>query len=161
MDDATRFCICLEWRSLIMASTPRVSLILLVVATVSFALFAGCSNEVGTTDPTLDTVPPTIPLDLSGDILTTSSVSLSWAANTVDPDLAGYVVYRRNAADSGYLPLTHGTVTTNSYVDTDAQPGHTYWYSVAARDIHRNESGRSAPVQVTVPDPDLPQPRAR
>ncbi len=141
-----------------MERTPRLTLILVALFVLSVGLAAGCSNDSGTTEPALDTVPPAIPLGISASVPGQSEVALNWAANTVDPDLAGYVVYRSQSANGGFLPVTHGTVSTNSFLDTTVEPGHDYWYSVAARDINRNESARSAPVKVTVPlqNPPLP-----
>lgn len=143
-----------------MSGTSRTSLILLALLIASLGLATGCGSESGSTGPALDTVPPAIPLDISGNAVTNSGISLNWAANTVDPDLAGYVVYRSQSANRSYVPLSHGPVATNSYVDTSAQPGNTYWYTIAARDLNRNESGQSAPVQITMPALNSPQPKS-
>lgn len=84
-----------------------------------------------------------------------AEVDLSWSANT-EPDLAQYLVYRRDvssgtsasqiAPEDGSAPVVAAT-----YRDTHVQPGRTYAYSVVAVDNAGNRSPHSAEVTVTVP----------
>ena len=52
---------------------------------------------------------------------------------------------------SGFRPMQISPLTSNSWTDNLARPGSTYYYSVSARDMSNNESGRSATIQVEVP----------
>jgi hypothetical protein len=128
----------------------RTPLALLGVIVLLAILFAGCGNETAGTSPKLDTNPPAVPVELTARAIPGEGVSLSWAANTVDPDLRGYIAYRSDSPHGGFCPLGDALVTTNSLLDRSARPGHSYWYQVAARDVNRNESARSASAAVTL-----------
>ncbi len=132
-----------------MGDTKRGSLVLYCLMILSMALAVGCGSEEYQTSPLLDTVPPAIPLDLSAINSPTGGIELDWSANTVDPDLGGYIVYRSSSADRGYHPISQQLVTTNGYTDDQANPGQTYWYTVSARDVNQNESARSANARIT------------
>ena len=95
-----------------------------------------------------DTVPPTIPGNLSANASSSTRVDLTWSAST---DLgggvvAGYDVYRDGAK------LKAG-VTSTSYSDTQAQPNTQYSYRVDAFDNAnpRNKSPKSNTATVTTP----------
>ncbi|HKI84631.1 MAG TPA: fibronectin type III domain-containing protein [Candidatus Krumholzibacteria bacterium] len=133
-----------------MAISRRAPLILLGVIVLLAILFAGCGNESAGTSPKLDTNPPAVPLELTAQVVAGAGVSLSWAANTVDSDLRGYIAYRSESPHGGFAPLNRDPVTTNSLLDRSAKPGHSYWYQVAARDVNRNESARSASTAVSL-----------
>lgn len=92
-----------------------------------------------------DTVPPTIPLDLSGMALGYNRVYLAWkaAADIGGTGVAGYRVYRGNTV------ITTAAATT--YIDAGLVAETAYSYSVAAVDHAGNLSGRSAAVQVITP----------
>jgi hypothetical protein len=79
------------------------------------------------------------------------SVDLSWSANS-ETDLAGYVVYRREA-DGKPLRISPGDalVIAPSFRDSAAKPAHEYFYSVSAVDTSGNESARSAESKETLP----------
>lgn len=127
-----------------MEHTVRASLILFCILILGVALTAGCGNDEDQTSPFVDTVPPSIPLDVTASPSEDGGVQLDWAANTIDPDLAGYVVYRSTSPQRGFQPITDRPVPTNVYVDRQARAGQNYWYSVSARDVHLNESSRSS-----------------
>ena len=133
-----------------MVISRRASLILLGVLVLSVLGVAGCGNETAGTSPKLDTNPPAVPVELTVQTIPGQGVGLSWAANTVDSDLSGYIAYRSESPYGGFRPLEPSPVTTNSLLDRSVRPGHTYWYQVAARDVNRNESARSASATVTV-----------
>jgi len=136
-----------------MAISRRAPLILLGVIVLLAILFAGCGNETTGISPKLDTNPPAVPVELSARVVTGEGVSLSWAANTVDSDLRGYIAYRSESPHGGFSPLSDQPVTTNSLLDRSVRPGHSYWYQIAARDVNRNESARSASVAVSLSSP--------
>ena len=88
-----------------------------------------------------DTAPPAAPSGLSA-TAGTSSITLSWTANT-EPDLAGYRVLR-----NGVQVASLGKVT--SYVDSGLTAGSSYSYVVRAVDTSDNVSGDSATATATV-----------
>lgn len=132
-----------------MADTVRGTLILFSVLFLAIGLAAGCGSDDAHTSPVLDAVAPAMPLDLSASASGSRCVELSWSANSVDPDLAGYIVYRSIAADGGYRPLNSQPLTTNAYTDPQVADGRTYWYAVTAVDVNENESAQSPRTQIT------------
>lgn len=79
------------------------------------------------------------------------AIDLSWQPDT-EADLAGYRVYRREVGTSAQPEWVSGAVEAEpSFRDANAQPGHTYWYSVSAVDKDGNESPRSAEVEESLP----------
>ncbi|TFG66103.1 MAG: hypothetical protein E4H27_10255, partial [Anaerolineales bacterium] len=99
--------------------------------------------------PLLDSEPPAALTDLSATPFT-GVVNLTWTA-PIDPDLAGYNVYRSESPSvslSGPLnggSLVHGT----SYSDLGVTNGTTYYYVVTAKDLSTNESLASNEVEAT------------
>jgi hypothetical protein len=104
-----------------------------------------------------DVFPPAVPIGLAA-VSTAAgngqpaSIDLSWQPVT-DADLAGYMVYRREAETpwrriSGPQPLVEP-----AFHDTNVVPGHTYVYGVSAVDQAGHESTRSADAEETVPGP--------
>ena len=107
----------------------------------------------------LDVFPPAIPtglaaiataLDSSGG--SPASIDLSWQPNT-EVDLAGYEVYRREDLTPWQRVTGDKPVVAPAFHDQQVLPGHTYRYGVSAVDKSGHESGRSADVQETVPNP--------
>jgi len=80
------------------------------------------------------------------------SIDLSWQPDT-EPDLAGYVVYRREPAGEWLRISPAQPVVGPGFHDANVQPGHTYEYAVSASGQNGHESARSAPTQETVPAP--------
>ena len=105
---------------------------------------------------TRDVFPPRTPQDLA--VVPDSAakaIDLSWTPDS-EPDLAGYVVYRRDTATNAASPERISSATPvagPAFRDAKAEPGHTYAYSVSAVDQHGNESARSAEEQETLPAP--------
>jgi hypothetical protein len=128
-----------------------------------------------------DVFPPKVPTGLVASVPMRAAdgsyaVDLSWDANT-EADLAGYVVYRTDISlyvesdltgnyanreeindpiddtkQSGWgLQPLKRQVQTPAYHDTEADAGRVYMYRVSAVDKSGNESGRSAAVQVVIP----------
>lgn len=100
-----------------------------------------------------DKFPPAIPSGLTV-VAGVGSVELVWNENT-DADLAGYRVYR--ADDGGPFRVVSGQEAP-SYSDKDIRPGTRYQYAVSSVDKSKNESGRSAAVEIIVPQESGPKP---
>ena len=81
------------------------------------------------------------------------AIDLSWLPGT-EPDLAGYIVYRREsgAAGSAWQRISPAQpVVGPGYHDANVQPGLTYIYAVTAIDQGGHESARSNEASDTVP----------
>ncbi|MEK7212659.1 MAG: fibronectin type III domain-containing protein, partial [Patescibacteria group bacterium] len=90
-----------------------------------------------------DTMPPSIPVNVSASSPTTSSITVSWSASSDNSSgVAGYKIYRNG------MYLT--SVTVLSYADTGLSSGTTYSYTVAAYDVANNVSAQSPSVSATV-----------
>ena len=107
-------------------------------------------NGTGTTLYTLPARPTGLKLSTSS-----AGVSLSWAANA-EADLSGYKVYRSTQpGDSAKAVLLAEGLKTPAYVDSTAQPGQRYFYTVAATDpedeSYRSDELGSSSEAVTLP----------
>jgi chitodextrinase len=89
-----------------------------------------------------DTTPPSIPTGMTGTLLSTSAVALSWDTSTDNVQVAGYQVMKNN------VPLA--TTITPTYQDSGLSSGFTYTYTVKAYDQAGNTSGLSNPVSITL-----------
>ncbi len=107
------------------------------------------SPEVAVTP--LDHIAPAPPAGLVA-IPGDGVVSLSWHANT-EPDILGYLVYRREVDAASAVRLTEAPVSGTTFTDRTLRAGITYAYTVTAvdRSSHRNESAPSAEVEVRLP----------
>jgi hypothetical protein len=76
-------------------------------------------------------------------------IDLSWAPN-LEPDLAGYNVYRREEGTAA-VKVNAQLVTAPSFRDEHVEPGKTYLYSVSAVDLRGNEGPRSSDASEHVP----------
>lgn len=102
-----------------------------------------------------DIFPPAVPAGLAavatlGGNGVETAIDLSWQPDT-EPDLAGYVVYRREGNEPWRRLSPASLVVGPSYHDPNVTPGHTYHYAVSAVDQGGHESARSAQAQETVP----------
>ena len=77
-------------------------------------------------------------------------VDLTWAPN-LESDLAGYNVYRHEAGTAP-VKINAELVKTPAYRDPNVAPGHQYFYSVSAVDVHGNESGKSEETSERLPE---------
>jgi hypothetical protein len=117
-------------------STNKKIVTLMLVAVVGLA-FTGCSDDSSSvTAPTVDTAPPAVPADMSLQY-SGGSATVTWAANTVDQDLAGFVVVRQHDGQS--LALVQAPVMATSFVDAYPPVG-TNVYHVYAVDLSGNQS---------------------
>jgi len=102
---------------------------------------------------TRDIFPPAVPTGLvavgSPD---EHAIDLSWSPNT-ENDLAGYIVYRREAGSTAAPIRISPTqpIVGPAFRDAAAEPGKGYAYSVSAIDHDKNESPRSPEVEETLP----------
>lgn len=104
-----------------------------------------------------DTFPPKPPAGLetiAGTVASAPSIDLSWRPNS-EPDLAGYLVYRKELGAGGQatgalVRLTPSPVQEPGFRDTTVVAGNTYSYFVTAVDAVGNESAASAPAQEEV-----------
>lgn len=102
---------------------------------------------------TKDVFPPAVPTGL---VVVASpdehAIDLSWSANT-ENDLAGYIVYRREAGSSAAPTRISPSepVAGPAFRDTTAKPGVRYAYSVSAIDNDKNESARSTEAEESLP----------
>lgn len=101
-----------------------------------------------------DTFPPAAPQGLVADVSAAGgpAVDLSWSIN-LEPDLAGYRVYRSENGEARGELLTRELLPTPAYRDTSVSIGRQYWYTVTAVDRTGNESSPSAAVAVDVTQP--------
>lgn len=81
-----------------------------------------------------------------------ASIDLSWQPDT-EPDLAGYIIYRREQAQPWQRISPTQPVAGPAFHDPHVEPGHTYIYAVSAIGAGGLESARSAEAQETVPNP--------
>ncbi|MEI6647306.1 MAG: glycosyl hydrolase-related protein [bacterium] len=93
-----------------------------------------------------DTLAPSVPV-LSGQLLHSSKVTLSWQPSTDNYAIKGYKVFRdgKQIAD---LPEEF-----NSWLDTTVRPNNTYRYTVQACDVNHNLSAASTPFVLATPCP--------
>ncbi|VUD46903.1 Quinoprotein glucose dehydrogenase B [Thalassocella blandensis] len=87
-----------------------------------------------------DTIPPSIPLQLSG-VSEGTSIRLSWQESTDNVGVSGYDVYR----NSEFV----ATTPYNTFVDTGLSQNTEYTYQIAARDAQGNTSDPSQSILVT------------
>src|SRR5262249_31331345 len=99
-----------------------------------------------------DVFPPSVPAELQAVFSgpgQTPFIDLVWAP-VMDPDLAGYNVYRRRK-DTAPAKLNAELVKTPAYRDEHVREGKKYFYSVTAVDVRGNESERSEEASEAVP----------
>jgi hypothetical protein len=107
----------------------------------------------------LDIFPPAVPNGLAA-VATAAqagakaSIDLSWQPVT-DADLAGYIVYRREAGapNQTWQRISPAEPLVGpAFQDTAIQPGHTYQYAVTSISQSGHQSERSADTEETVPN---------
>jgi hypothetical protein len=102
-----------------------------------------------------DVFPPEVPTGLAavataGENGQGPAIDLNWQPNT-EPDLAGYVVYRRQGVGEWQRISPAIPSIAPAFHDPQVQPGHTYIYAVSAVDQGGHESQRSTEAEETVP----------
>lgn len=88
-----------------------------------------------------DLIPPKAPANLTviGGI---DRISLTWDKN-VEPDLAGYKVYRSTTQGKGYKPLNQELIREESFDDISVKRGIKYFYVITAVDDSKNSNESS------------------
>lgn len=104
-----------------------------------------------------DLFPPAAPQGIvaavePGPTPSSSVIELSWSIS-VEPDLAGYRVYRSHQEGARGTLLTPELLPSPAYRDASVQSGQRYWYSVTAVDRAGNESPPSSAVAVDFAQP--------
>jgi len=102
-----------------------------------------------------DLLPPAIPAGLvavatQGQNGGGSAIDLSWQADP-DPDVAGYIVYRREEGGSWQRISEGAPVIGPAFHDATVEAGHKYRYAVSAIDKSGHESPRSSEARESVP----------
>jgi uncharacterized protein len=112
-------------------------------STVSFPVFVQL----------IDSIPPTAPTLLAGEITKEGIVKLSWKDN-LEPDLFGYRVYRANSLKEDFVQVTRKAVLTAAFTDTIQVESlaRKIYYKVVAVDNRYNPSAFSQPVELKRPD---------
>ena len=99
-----------------------------------------------------DIFPPSVPSGLQAVFASEdkkSFVDLVWNPDT-DADLAGYIVYRREAGGT-IAKINSELVKTPAFRDQSVSSGKTYFYSVSGVDVRGNESARSREASESIP----------
>jgi hypothetical protein len=97
-----------------------------------------------------DLVAPTVPTGVSVAVISSSALTVSWAASsdtsgTVQSGVAGYRVYRSTSSGGTYSLISGASlVTGTSYPDTGLSASTAYWYKVSAVDAAGNASAQSS-----------------
>jgi len=127
-------------------ASSKIFLTLLIVA-MAVVFGAGCSDDSPVTPSTIDTAPPAVPSNLTADYSKSIAV-ISWAQNTVDSDLAGFVVTRDNRGSTDEMISTPTLLT--SFTDPAPQTGVST-YHVSAVDLAGNQSAVASVTLTIVP----------
>ncbi|MGZ4871756.1 MAG: fibronectin type III domain-containing protein [Candidatus Angelobacter sp.] len=99
-----------------------------------------------------DSFPPAAPSGIQAvfsAVPQNSFIDLTWTAN-IEPDLAGYNVYRHTGNEPP-AKINSELVKTPRFPDPGVQAGMKYFYSVTAVDLRGNESGKSEETSEAVP----------
>ena len=101
----------------------------------------------------IDSIPPAIPMGITGTIDTTGLVTLHWKANT-EEDLRGYRVFRSNFKEDEFTQITVDPVSDTVFYDTIPAKAITekVFYTIAAVDLHYNPSDYAVPLELVRPD---------
>jgi chitodextrinase len=103
------------------------------------------TNVVSATTPLImtvqDTIPPSVPTNLTAASITTNSIKLTWKASADNVSVAGYILYVND------VPVANvGNATTFTHIGLS--PNTTYNYRVSAYDAVPNHSAWTAPLAV-------------
>jgi chitodextrinase len=106
------------------------------------------SAASATTLSNADVSAPTVPTNLTGQVVSQTQINLSWSASTdpvvsgqITSGLAGYKIYRNGSQIA--------TSTTASYSNTGLSAATTYVYTIAAYDNAGNTSAQTSAISLT------------
>ncbi len=88
-----------------------------------------------------DTIPPTVPTNLTATAISSSQINLSWTASTDNIAVTGYKIFRGG--------VQVATSATTSYSDTGLTASTLYSYTVSAYDAAGNNSALSISASAT------------
>lgn len=102
---------------------------------------------------TIDSIPPAMPVGLTGTIDTLGIVKLQWDANT-EKDMLGYRVFRGNLEKEEVSQLTVGPIAQTTFIDTVQVKSlnSNVFYQVVAVDQRFNMSDYSEKLSLKKPD---------
>jgi hypothetical protein len=120
---------------------------------VAIGMIAGCGSDTANPVAPEDTAPPALPAGLNVEYTPYQQfVTVSWAPNVTDPDLAGYLIYRASY-DQAPIPLVTVPQASTVFEDTSlAGAGRLLTYYVRAVDTRNNVSA-AATISVTLEEP--------
>ena len=121
-----------------MASSKKI--VTLICITMITLVAVGCSDDSNpvTATPAVDTAPPAVPANVSAVYDSAEgTVTISWAANTTDADLAGFIVTRDYYGTVEVLLGTPAMIT--EFEDTSSAIGIST-YNVYSVDETGNQS---------------------
>lgn len=98
--------------------------------------------------PGSELIPPSTPLNLSGVVSNSNTVTLNWDASTDNVGVTSYGVYRNGIAITNVQNFDASAPAPTSYVDANV-PAGTYLYTVDAADEIGNRSAQSDAVLAT------------
>jgi hypothetical protein len=117
--------------------------------TVTATYSADITDSTGLLTVLLTVTAPDPPAKPTLSVKGTDSIQLAWTPNT-EPNIAGYIVYRRESPDDEWVPV--GIITdsnTTTYTDKSLEPDTTYYYVVTAVDDNGFESEPSPETSAT------------
>jgi hypothetical protein len=113
-----------------------------VRATDAAGNLSGYSNTATATTTSIDTQPPTVPVNLTATAISSSQINLAWTASTDNVGVTGYRVEQcLGTTCTTFAEI--GISTTPSYSNTGLTPSTGYSYRVRATDAAGNLSGYS------------------
>lgn len=101
----------------------------------------------------IDSFPPAMPQQLTGEVDTTGLVTLHWSANS-DRDLEGYRVYSSNHPKYEFMLITPSVITDTTFRDSiniKTLTKHVF-YKIRAIDVRQNQSQFSEMLTLKRPD---------
>jgi CotH kinase protein/Lamin Tail Domain/Malectin domain len=110
----------------------------------------GCAKLSGLSllsAPASDLTPPATPVLIEA-LPGYGEVLINWE-NTLDDDLAGYILNRQPVAGGPIENRLGETNLVSKFIDKDVQPGIAYRYWLQSIDVYGNRSPQSAPFEVT------------
>ncbi len=112
-------------------------------STTIYTLTAGSPNGTSTaqTTITVQSIPPSIPQNLSANPVSPSEIDLSWTASTSTIPIAGYDLYQNGTKIA--------STSNTSYANTGLNQATTYTYTVDAFDAAGNVSPQSSSTSAT------------
>jgi hypothetical protein len=97
--------------------------------------------KVGGSSGGNDTIPPSIPTNLTATAVSASQINLAWSASTDNVAVTGYKVFRGG--------VQVAASATSSYSDGGLAPSTTYAYTISAYDAAGNNSAQSSSALAT------------